>query len=128
MNNNEVVAIVLGAVAAVFALSLLMRFVLLSEYGVPGGWMYFGLPIGGIGLVVLLLRLGLLNFGGRSHDSALALQQRYANAASFVSAARRIGSSPPPAARDHARKRRDLRRGIHRQASADHLQHLNRDA
>ena len=59
MNNNEVVAIVLGAVAAVFALSLLMRFVLLSEYGVPGGWMYFGLPIGGIGLVVLLLRLGL---------------------------------------------------------------------
>jgi len=66
MNNNEVVAIVLGAVAAVFALSLLMRFVLLSEYGVPGGWMYFGLPIGGIGLVVLLLRLGLLNFGGRS--------------------------------------------------------------
>ena len=28
--------------------------------------MYFGLPIGGIGLVVLLLRLGLLNFGGRS--------------------------------------------------------------
>jgi hypothetical protein len=50
MNNNKVVAIVLGAVAAVFALSLLMRFVLLSEYGVPGGWMYFGLPIGGIGL------------------------------------------------------------------------------
>ena len=130
MNNNKVVAIVLGAVAALFALSLLMRFVLLSEYGVPGGWMYFGLPIGGIGLVVVLLRLGLLNFGGRSggHDSALALQQRYANAASCVSAARRIGSSPPPAARDHARKRRDLRRGIHRQASADHLQHLNRDA
>ena len=66
MNNNEVVAIVLEAVAAVFALSLLMRFVLLSEYGVPGGWMYFGLPIGGIGLVVVLPRLGLLNFAGRS--------------------------------------------------------------
>ena len=59
MNNNEVVAIVLGAVAAVFALSLLMGFVLLSEYGVPGGWVYFGLPMGAIGLVVVLLRLGL---------------------------------------------------------------------
>ena len=130
MNNNKVVAIVLGAVAALFALSLLMRFVLLSEYGVPGGWMYFGLPIGGIGLVVLLLRLGLLNFGGRSGGT---IQPWHYNSGmptppSVSSAARRVGSSPPPAARDHARKRRDLRRGIHRQASADHLQHLNRDA
>jgi hypothetical protein len=66
MNNNKVIAIVLGAVAALFALSLLMRYVLLSEYGVSGGWMYFGLPIGGIGLVVLLLRLGLFNLGERS--------------------------------------------------------------
>jgi hypothetical protein len=33
---------------------------MLSSYGVSGSWMYFGLPIGGIGLVVLLLRLGLL--------------------------------------------------------------------
>jgi hypothetical protein len=66
MNTNKVIAIVLGAVAALFAVSLLIRFVLLSEYGVPGGWMYFGLPMGGIGLVVVLLRLGLLNFAGRS--------------------------------------------------------------
>jgi hypothetical protein len=66
MNNNKVVVVVLGAVAALFALSLLMRFVMLSEYGVSGSWMYFGLPLGGIGLVVLLLRLGLLNFGERS--------------------------------------------------------------
>jgi hypothetical protein len=65
-NNNKTIAIVLGAVAALFALSLLMRFVLLSQYGVSGSWMYFGLPIGGIGLVVLLLRLGLVNFGDRS--------------------------------------------------------------
>jgi len=28
--------------------------------------MYFGLPMGGVGLVVLLLRLGLFNFGERS--------------------------------------------------------------
>jgi len=59
MHNTKVIAIVLGAVAALFAVSLLIRFVLLSEYGVPGGWMYFGLPMGGIGLVVVLLRLGL---------------------------------------------------------------------
>jgi hypothetical protein len=64
--NNKVVAIALGAVAALFALSFLVRFVVLSQYGVSGGWMYFGLPIGGIGLVVLLLRLGLLNFGEKS--------------------------------------------------------------
>jgi hypothetical protein len=65
--NNKVVAIVLGAVAGLFALGLLLRVVLLSQYGVSGGWMYVGLlPMGGIGLVVLLLRLGLLNFGERS--------------------------------------------------------------
>jgi hypothetical protein len=66
MNNNKVVAIVLGGFAALLGLSLLVRFVLLSQYGVSGGWMYFGLPIGGIGLIVLLLRLGLLNFSERS--------------------------------------------------------------
>ena len=66
MNNNKVVTIVVGAVAALLVLSLVMRFALLSMYGVSGSWMYFGLPIGGIGIVVLLLRLGLLNFGDRS--------------------------------------------------------------
>jgi len=43
-----------------------MRFVMLSEYGVSGSWMYFGLPMGGVGLGVLLLRLGLFHFGERS--------------------------------------------------------------
>lgn len=66
MNNNKVIAIVLGAVAAMCALSLIARFVLLSQYGMSGGWIYLGLPFGGIGLVVLLLRLGLLNFGQTS--------------------------------------------------------------
>jgi hypothetical protein len=66
MNNNKVVTIAVGAVAALLVLSVLMRFVLMSMYGVSGSWMYFGLPIGGIGIVVLLLRLGLLNFGDRS--------------------------------------------------------------
>jgi hypothetical protein len=65
VKSNQVVTIVLGAGAALLALSLIVRFVLLSEYGVSGGWLFFGLPFGGIGLFVLLLRLGVLNFGGR---------------------------------------------------------------
>jgi hypothetical protein len=64
MNNNKVVALVVGAIVGLFALSLLVRFFLLSQYGVPMGPFFFlGLPIGGIGLVALLLRVGLLNFG-----------------------------------------------------------------
>jgi hypothetical protein len=65
-NNNRAIVFVIGAVVALFVFSLLIRFVLLSTYGYGYGWMYFGLPIGGIGLVVLLLRLGVLNFGQKS--------------------------------------------------------------
>jgi hypothetical protein len=64
--NNKVIAVVLGVIVTLFALSLLLRFVLLSQYGVPGGWIYLGLPIGGISVLLLVLRLGLLNFGERS--------------------------------------------------------------
>jgi hypothetical protein len=86
MNNNKVVAIVIGAVVALFALSFVVRLVVLSEYGIPGSWMFFGLPFGGIGIVVLLLRLGLLNFGGATARPA---QPLYYN----------IGAqTPPPAA------------------------------
>jgi hypothetical protein len=70
MNNNKVIAIVLGAVAAMCALSLIARFFLLSQYGMSGGWIYLGLPFGGIGLIVLLLRLGLLNFGQTSRGGS----------------------------------------------------------
>jgi hypothetical protein len=64
MKNNKPVVILAGAIAALFVISLVIRFVALSELGMPGGWMlYFGLPVGGIGLLILLLRLGLLNFG-----------------------------------------------------------------
>jgi hypothetical protein len=64
MKNNKPVVIVAGAIAALFVISLVIRFVALSELGMPGGWtLYFGLPIGGIGLLILLLRVGLLNFG-----------------------------------------------------------------
>ena len=73
MNNNKVVAIVIGAVVALFALSFVVRFVVLSEYGMSGSWMFFGLPFGGVGIVVLLLRLGLLNIGGATSRQARPL-------------------------------------------------------
>src|SRR5258708_31015214 len=64
MKNNKPAVILAGAIAALFVISLVIRFVALSELGMPGGWtLYFGLPVGGIGLLILLLRLGLLNFG-----------------------------------------------------------------
>jgi hypothetical protein len=63
--NNKVIAIAVGSVAALFALSLIARLVLFSEYGLSGGWMFFGLPFGGIGILVLLLRLGVFNSGQR---------------------------------------------------------------
>ncbi len=68
MNNNKPMVVILGAVAALFALSLIVRFAFLSQFGLPGGWLfYLALPIGGIGtLILLLMRLGLLNVGGQS--------------------------------------------------------------
>jgi hypothetical protein len=72
VGNNKVVTIAVGAVAAVFALSLIMRFVLLSQYGLSGGWIFLGLPFGGIGVLVLLLRLGIINGGSRSRGTGSA--------------------------------------------------------
>jgi hypothetical protein len=67
MNNNKPMILIVGAIGALFAASLVLRFVVLSQFGLPGGWLlYFGLPIGGIGALILLLRLGLLNFGQSS--------------------------------------------------------------
>ena len=129
MNNNKVIAIVLGAVAALFA--RVAPDPLCPAERVRRAWWLDVLRAAdgrdrpGCGAAAPRVAQFRRKVGG--HDSALALQQRYANAASCVSAARRVGSSPPPAARDNACQRRDLRRGIHRQASADHLQHLNRD-
>jgi hypothetical protein len=69
MNNNRPIVLVAGAIAALFAVSLVLRFVLLSQSGLSGGWiLYLGLPIGGIGaLALLLVRLGVLNVGDRSN-------------------------------------------------------------
>ena len=76
MNNNKPALLVAGAIAAVFAISFVVRFVALSELGLPGGWMLmFGLPAGGIGLLILLLRLGLLNFGQGPSATLRPLQQ-----------------------------------------------------
>jgi hypothetical protein len=47
------------------------RFVLLSQYGVSGGWTFFALPFGGIGVLVLLMRLGLLNSGNTSSRTTM---------------------------------------------------------
>jgi hypothetical protein len=65
MNNQT--KVVLGAIGALFAISFVLRFVVLSQAGVSGMWIfYLGLPIGGtVAVLLLLLRLGLLNFGER---------------------------------------------------------------
>ena len=61
MKNNKPVIILTGAIVALFVTSFVVRFVALSELGLPGGWMLLFLPAGGIGLLVVLLRLGMLN-------------------------------------------------------------------
>jgi len=75
VNEQQVfIAIALCSVAALFALSLVVRFVLLSAYGLSGGWMFVGLPFGGIGIAVLLLRLGVFNSGQRSGSTMVPWQ------------------------------------------------------
>jgi hypothetical protein len=70
MTNNKPVVLIVGAIGAVFVLSLVLRFIVLSQFGVPGGGLlYFGLPVGGIGVLMLLLRLGLLHFGESSSST-----------------------------------------------------------
>jgi hypothetical protein len=69
-NNNKPFILVAAAIAALFAISFVVRFVALSEMGLPGGWMLFlFLPAGGIGLLVVLLRLGMLNSFSQNFSS-----------------------------------------------------------
>jgi hypothetical protein len=91
MNNRA--KVLLGAIVALFAISLVLRFVVLSQVGVAGGWIfYLGLPIGGIvALLVLLLRLGLLNFGESRSGTVQHWQHNTAGQAPAPAA-------PPPAA------------------------------
>ena len=75
MKSNKPALILAGAIAALFVITFVIRFVALSELGLPGGWtLYFGLPVGGIGLLIILLRLGLLNFGQGSTATIQPLQ------------------------------------------------------
>jgi hypothetical protein len=70
MTNNKPVVLIVGAIGAVFALSLVLRFVALSQFGLPGGgFLYFGLPVGGISVLMLLLRFGLLHFADSSRPT-----------------------------------------------------------
>jgi hypothetical protein len=67
VNNSKVIALVVGAIFALFVVWMVVRMFVLSQYGFGASPIfYMGLPIGGITVVVLLLlRLGLLNFGNR---------------------------------------------------------------
>ena len=65
MNNRT--KVVIGATVALLVFWIILRVVVLSQAGVSGvGVFYFALPIGGVvAILLLLLRLGLLNFGER---------------------------------------------------------------
>jgi hypothetical protein len=103
MNNRT--KVILGAIVALFAISLVFRFVVLSQVGVAGGWIfYLGLPIGGIiALLVLLLRLGLLNFGESPSGTVQHWQHNTAGQAPAP-------ASPPPAASQRLDELETLRR------------------
>jgi len=96
MNNNKVIALVVGGLVALVALSLALRFVLASQAGVPG-YFYLGLPIGGISVVILLLlRLGVLNFGQRPGGTIQHWQQHSGVQAPPLGSAPPLAYPPPP--------------------------------
>jgi len=96
MNNNKVIALVVGGLVALVALSLGLRFVLASQAGVPG-YFYLGLPIGGISVVILLLlRLGVLNFGQRPGGTIQHWQQHSGMQAPPGGYQAPPGYQPPP--------------------------------
>jgi hypothetical protein len=90
---NTRTKVIVGAIVALFAISLVLRFVVLSRVGVAGGWVfYLSLPIGGIvALLLLLLRLGPLNFGKSPSATVQHWQHNTAGQAPPP-------ASPPPAA------------------------------
>ena len=128
MKNNKPVLILAGAIVALFAISLVIRFVALSELGLPGGWtLYFGLPVGGIGLLILLLRLGLLNFGQELERNDAS---PFSTTLSCTPRGRRAPTVAPTTQRlqeiENLRASGvHLRRRVHRGACADHRQPLN---
>jgi hypothetical protein len=64
---NDRTKVIVGAIVGLFAISLIVRFVVLSQVGFTGGAIFYFVPIGGIvAVLLLLLRLGVINFGERS--------------------------------------------------------------
>lgn len=108
-NRNRIVPIVIGVAIAIFAVSMLMRFVLFSEYGLPTSYLLFGLPGAGIGLLLLLLRLGVFagsqrssGFNGGWQPNFGAQPPQYPGAAPFVGApAPQFPGAPAPTASQH---------------------------
>ncbi len=125
MNKTKVV---LWAIVGLLALSLVLRFAVLSQAGVAGGWIfYLGLPIGGIvALIVLLLRLGLLNFG-ESSSAAVQHWQYNTGVQGAPDGACVAGSTDiatPAGTRGPAEQRCHFGHRVRRKACADHLRHL----
>jgi hypothetical protein len=75
VNRNKVVPIAIAVAVSIFAISMLLRFAIFSQYGIPTSYLLFGLPGAGIGLVVLLLRLGVFTGGQRSSGMVGPWQQ-----------------------------------------------------
>ena len=73
--NNKVIALVGGGVVALIAVLIVLRFILLSEAGMPG-YFYVGLPVGLISLVLVALRVGLFTFGQRPGGTTQQWQPR----------------------------------------------------
>jgi hypothetical protein len=101
---NDRTKVIVGAIVALFALSLVIRFVVLSQAGFAGYWIfYLGLPIGGLVTVLfVLLRLGVINFG---ESPSTTVQHWQHNTVGQVTPP----ASPPPAASQRLEELETLR-------------------
>ena len=75
MNNNKVIALVGGGIFALLALWVVLRFVLMSQWGV-GGYYLLGVPIAAITVgIALLTRFGRFHLGQRPGGTTQHWQQ-----------------------------------------------------
>ena len=118
-NRNKIVPIVIGAAVAIVTISILLRFVLFSGYGIPSSYLFLGLPGAGIGLLVLLLRLGV--FGNSQRSSGFVgtweqngWQQNFgAQPSQYPAAPQYPGAPQYPAAPTAAQHLQELDRLLH---------------
>jgi hypothetical protein len=99
-HRNKIVPIVIGAAVAIFAISMALRFVLFTEYGIPSSYLLFGLPGAGIGLVLLLLRLGVFTSGHRS-SGIVGPWQQVGSPQNLTGQPLQYLGAPAPAASQH---------------------------